>query len=304
MTKLRLLSFISFGILVFIANSSALDLPSANPIPMKLVGKMNFEPIQESSGIVRSKLWPDWIWTHNDSGDTARIFAVRRSGNIVKPSSRDNYQGLAIKNAVNIDWEDIATDESGNLIIAACGNNSNARRDLAIYIVPEPNARMMGATRALQRYDFIYPDQLDFPPQENNFDCEAIFWTQGKLYLLTKHRADTKTKLYRFDELDPMDVNVPTLVGEFDILGQVTGADVSEDGQRLAVLTYKHVWIFEADPKKDNYLEGKVFWAPLNTLATKQCEGICFWDDENILISNEQRELYEVKASDLLELQL
>ena len=95
----------------------AAELPSAKPVPMKLVGKLNFKPITESSGIVRSKLWPDWIWTHNDSGDSARIFAVLKSGNIVKPSQLgNNYKGIEIKDAVNIDWEDITTDESGNII--------------------------------------------------------------------------------------------------------------------------------------------------------------------------------------------
>ena len=266
---------------------------------------MNFAPINESSGIVRSKFWPDWIWTHNDSGDSARIFAVHKSGNLVKPMwFKGDYQGLAIGDAVNIDWEDITADESGNLYIAACGNNGNARRDLAIYMFPEPNASEVIQTRIFHRYDFIYPDQLDFPPQEKNFDCEAIFFANGKLYLLTKHRADTFTKLYRFDELDPIGVNVPTLVGEFDVKGRVTAADVSEDGRRLAVLTYENVWIFRASRKKDNYFEGEIYWAPLNTKFTKYCESLCFWDDDTLLIGNEQRELYEIQASDLLELQL
>ena len=289
-----------------LATGTASELPSAKPIPMRLVGKMNFAPISESSGIVRSKLWPDWLWTHNDSGDTARIFAVRKSGTIIKPSwAGESYQGLHISDAANIDWEDIATDESGNLFIAACGNNSNARRDLAIYFFPEPNASHLIATRVFHRYDFIYPDQLDFPPiTDKNFDSEAIFFTNGKLYLLTKHRADSLTKLYRFDELDPIELNVPTLVDEFDIRGQVTAADISEDGERLALLTYRHVWIFKSDRKKDNYFEGEVFWAPLNTIATKTCESLCFWDEDNLLIGNEEGELYEIKASDLLKLQL
>ena len=305
MTPFRAFIYLGVSCTVLLTQLLAFDLPNAKPVPMKLVGKMQFEPITESSGIVRSRLWPDWIWTHNDSGDSARIFAVHKSGNVVKPAwYKGDYQGLAIADAVNIDWEDITTDESGNLYIAACGNNGNARRDLAIYMLPEPNAAEAIQTRTFHRYDFIYPDQLDFPPQEKNFDCEAIFFTKGKLYLLTKHRADTFTKLYRFDELDPIGVNVPSLIGEFDVKGMVTAADVSEDGQRLAVLTYTDLWIFQADRKKDNYFNGDVYWASLNRKFTKYCESLCFWDDDTLLLGNENRELYEVKASDLLELQL
>ncbi|MCZ6673145.1 MAG: hypothetical protein O7C75_09410 [Verrucomicrobia bacterium] len=286
----------------FVSQTGAFELPKKKAISLKRVGKIKFGPIDESSGLVRSRLWPEWMWTHNDSGDAPRIFAVSKNGSIIKPDWYEKtYEGIVIPDAVNIDWEDIATDDNGYLIIGAFGNNSNDRRDLAVYLVPEPNPTNQIATGTFQKIAFRYPDQTEFPPEKNIFDCEALFFARGKIYLLTKHRADTFTTLYRFDTLNSDTLNILTLLDTFDIKGQVTAADASEDGSKLAVLTYNHVWLFETDSAKDDYFRGNISWAPLNKFSSKQCESICFWDN-NLILGNEQRDLFEIKPSELYKL--
>ena len=47
---------------------------------------------------------------------------------------------------------------------------------------------------------------------------------------------------------------------------------------------------------KVNYFTGKISWLPI---VAKQCEGICF-DGETILISNEQRDLFELSTDQLI----
>ena len=83
---------------------------------------------------------------------------------------------MRIPDAVNIDWEDIAVDDAGNIIIGACGNNANTRRDLALYMIREPHPLATTMTRVWKRIDFHFPEQTDFPPEKANFDCEAVFW--------------------------------------------------------------------------------------------------------------------------------
>ena len=81
----------------------------------------------------------DVFWTHNDSGDAARVFATDRDGKLIQPDwYGGDYEGLKIKGAYNIDWEDIAIDNKGNLVIGAFGNNGNARRDLCLYLILNP----------------------------------------------------------------------------------------------------------------------------------------------------------------------
>jgi len=273
----------------------SVSLPNISPLELKPTGRLDYA-INESSGLVKSRHFQNVFWTHNDSGDSARIFAVTEKGEMIAPRKNSKDRGIRIDNAVNIDWEDITADSNGNLIIGDTGNNQNARKDLAIYIVREPDPFTASSAKADLKIPFFYPEQKGFPPGKKNFDAEALFWARGKLYLLTKHRGDRHTALYRFDSMDPLKNNRLTLVSTFDIQGQVTAADASQDGRRLAVLTYHAVWLFETDGKSDNYFEGKISWLPIRA---RQCEGICF-NGERLLISNEQRELFEVPIAALV----
>ncbi len=293
-----LLLFISIFFLISLgyANDS-IQLPDVAPVELKVCGNLKFEPIVESSGIVRSRLWPEVLWTHNDSGDRARIFPVKKDGSIISPSWSDqSYEGVILLDAVNVDWEDIAIDKYNNLIIGAFGNNGNARRDLAIYILAEPNPYERYNTRILFKIPFVYPDQKEFPAKKRNFDAEALFYAKDKLYILSKNRADDYTKLYRFDSTKTDAVNVLTLISSFKIRSQVTAADANSDGTKIAVLTYRAVWLFESQDGSDDYFNGKISWLPIKN--GKICEGICFYDD-SLIISNEQRSLFEIKTENL-----
>lgn len=123
-----------------------------------------------------------------------------------------------------------------------------------------------------------------------------MFYAKDKLYILSKNRADDYTKLYRFDSTKTDAVNVLTLISSFNIRSQVTAADANSDGTKIAVLTYRAVWLFESQNGSDDYFNGKISWLPIKN--GKICEGICFYDD-SLIISNEQRSLFEVKTENL-----
>jgi len=116
------------------------------------------------------------------------------------------------------------------------------------------------------------------------------------LYFLTKHRADLNTRLYRLDEMDPQKYNPLTYLASFDIQGMVTAADVTVDGKKLAVLTYNNIWLFEVEVG-DDYFNGKIKWLPIKA---QQCEAVCFDDDETLIITNEQMELFELKIEEMV----
>ncbi|HDL19142.1 MAG TPA: hypothetical protein ENH29_08810 [Bacteroidetes bacterium] len=272
-------------------------LPEKQPVFLLPFAQFNFEPINEASGLVKSRKFPNLFWMHNDSGDKAGIFAVRKDGGIVKSKNALNaYDGIHITSAQNHDWEDIAADNAGNLIIADSGNNKSKRKNLAVYFVKEPDPTEKSIAKAYKKIRFYYPDQHGFPPVKKNFDAEAIFWAKGKLYLLTKHRSDTYTKLYRFDLMDGKKTNPLTLLGTFNAGGMVTAADASPNGNKVVVLTYTAVWLFEISGTGDDYFHGKISWLPI---FAKQCEGVCF-DGDAILISNEQRDLYQLPLDQLI----
>lgn len=278
--------------------------------------------LEESSGLLRSLRLPGVFWTHNDSGDEARLFAVDSSGATLKPAWAEDYRGLKVLEAANHDWEDLAQDGLGNLILADLGNNGNARRDLCLYVLPEPDPRAVEATRALNRIWVAYPDQSEFPPRARNFDCEAIFFARGAVHVLTKHRSDTFTRLYRLDPpadlpqsagrpwheaFAPGRVHPLTFLGEADLRGLdgtlpglVTAADADLDGGRVAILSYTGLFLVENPPDSEgqrtgNLLAGRWRWLPI---SAEQCESLTL-DGERVWLGNEQRQLFRVELESL-----
>ena len=98
-------------------NRVSIPLPDVDPVLLSIYAKFNSKMILESSGLVKSRVHDDVYWTHNDSGDSARLYAVDRGGNLVKPTLTLSYRGITVHGAKNIDWEGITSDGEGSLIL-------------------------------------------------------------------------------------------------------------------------------------------------------------------------------------------
>lgn len=262
----------------------------AHAAPAEAVGQLD-RAVSESSGLVQSRAWPGVFWTHNDSGDGSRIFAVRRDGSLVRE--------VLVEGASAIDWEDIAAGEAGRLWVADTGNNGNDRRDLTVYGLPEPDPAGTGAVRADRVIHVSYPDQHAFPDrQARNFDAESLFWADGTLWLLTKHRSDLKTTLYRFPSLDG-DV-VLERVQDFELGGDpnhyggsATGADLDPTGRTLALLTYHALFLFDRPADGRSWLTGPVHRVDFDQSVLRQCEGVA-WDGDDVVLTNEEGRLFRL----------
>lgn len=285
-------SFLAFGSLTTLCiSASAVKLTPSAHIE-------TFE-IRECSGIAQSRLGDNVFWVHNDSNGGSNLYAINKQGALIATHST----GLP-----NIDWEDITTDHSGNLFIGDFGNLGNNRRDLVIYKIEEPLDPTAKPTANLISYRFAYSEQTKFPPAKRIFDCEALFWADDHLFILSKSLGETITRLYRFDSLDPDKINHPTQIGQFDIGPRVTAAEMSSDGLHLAVLTTRSVWVFTRPENSNNspndaaqphnFLNGPAKMLPIQA---GQCEAICWSSPEELLIANEDRALFTVPLDSLIE---
>ena len=269
------------------------------------VGRLTHEALSEVSGIVKS-MQGNFYWVHNDSGDNPRIFAIAPDGVPLKPGwmpgNVEEWEGHAIAGAAHFDWEDIALAD-GVLYVADVGNNGNARRDLGVYVVNEPNPLAVPRMRALKHLPVRYPDQHGYPGDVWDFDCEGVFVADGRLHFLTKHRqsgrvnsASPGVKLYRLDTDHVDRENVLTLLGRRDDVTHATAADLSPDGRRLAVASYRALWIFDR-PDEPNWLAGRAWHMGLDIQVTKQLEALAWEDADTLRLINEQRDIFRVKVA-------
>jgi hypothetical protein len=74
----------------------------------------------------------------------------------------------------------------------------------------------------------------------------------------------------------------------------VTGADISADGRRVALCSYREVMVFELGEADATALAGE----PVRRISF-QASGVeaCAWDGEDILLVSEDRGLYRVSIS-------
>lgn len=157
-----------------------------NPVSFSPAPTLNLPAsLEELSGMV---FWEGYFWGHNDSGNGPWFYAFDTlNGTIVK--------AVELSGATNIDWEDMAQDEE-YIYIGDFGNNANGNRtNLTIYKFPkllltEQRDTIVLVEGQYELIKFSYPDQIDFTPTGGNntkFDCEAMFFHQGKLHLITKN---------------------------------------------------------------------------------------------------------------------
>lgn len=265
------------------------------------------------SGIVKSRRHPDTYWVHNDSGDSARIFAIHSDGSSVLPTyskftrygdapqdGKQQWEGFEVLYAQNVDWEDIALDEH-YLYLADVGNNTNRRRDLAIYAVSEIDPTASTRSAVVQRWPVVYPEQTEFPPEKWHYDSESLFTSDGSLYLITKHRDggllpgfEPGANLYRLDTRHTDQDNVLTRVDSTDLITAATGADVSPDGSRLAVLSYTALFLFDKPASGDQWLSSTWRRIPLDRDVTGQAEAVAWEDDNTLLLTNEGRDIFRI----------
>lgn len=283
--------------------------------PAKKIGEIGHGPISEVSGLSKSQTYPDTYWLHNDSGDASRLFAIDGQGKVILPSfvgnktvapghSETHWPGMPVYVAANQDWEDIAVYKD-LIYIADLGNNGNSRRDLGLYVVREPNPKAITNARTFQYYPVEYPDQKHFPAKQWHFDSESLFIDAGVPYVITKHREPGKisawergAKLYRLDTMHTDKMNQLTLVGSHPEVAVATAAELSPDGEQLAVLCYADIWVFHRPEEGDNWFAGKSERLPLDFRQTGQVEAIAWKDNETLLFTNEPGELFEVTLAD------
>jgi len=196
--------------------------------------------VVEASGLAWSRSDADLAWTHNDSGDSARVIGLGWDGAVraVQPLS-----GISA-----VDFEDIALgpDPSGGdaLFVGDIGDNAGARLNVRVHRMPEPalagvavGSTLPGAVPASST--LIYPDGAR--------DAEALLVDRatGDVLIITKREA--RSRVYRATAAQlAAGEAMMSFVGAMQY-GGVVAADACDDGRTIVVKTYSAIRVHRSD---------------------------------------------------------
>ena len=233
--------------------------------------------ISESSGLACGRRNRGVFWTHNDSGDSARVFAFTIRG--------EHVATYTIVGAQAGDWEDMASFEAqgrGYLLLGDVGDNERRRKKYTLYVVVEPpvgtpERPAAGQVRVGRQMDFTYEDG------PHNCEAVAIDPTDGMIYLVSKEGGGS-CKVYALPWRQPesraavVAKAVATLA-----MPAATAMDISPDGLRAVILTYGHAYEYA---RRDGEKWSEVFARPPRVLRMpkrRQGETVCYGPDGKTL---------------------
>ncbi|MBT8397014.1 MAG: hypothetical protein KJN92_08610 [Gemmatimonadetes bacterium] len=233
--------------------------------------------LRESSGVAWSRSQDGILFSHNDGGHPASIYAIDFSGALLAE--------IPLDGASNRDWEDIATGEceAGSCIyIADVGDNEEVRARITLYRLPDPG-NYDGTSQPADAFPMALPDG----PR----DMEALFVLPGeRVFLVSKGRSDAVT-LYRYPP--PLRVGEEVTLeavqtfstGRLPIPRQVTGADATWDGKVVAIRTYEALTFFSVDEDGLTPIPGNR--ALLRTLQETQGEAVGLGPHGEVVLTSE-----------------
>ena len=220
-----------------------------------LTGQVEDAALNELSGLAVSRRVPNRWWGLNDSGNAPVLYALSPDG---------RSQGQVTVSNLNTDWEDLASYEQDGqawLAIADTGDNFSFRSQVSIWVLPEPTLPASGIAQTRE---------IRFRFEDGPRDCESLAADPGRGRFLLIDKGRKPAGLYelpmkftaggelavarRIADLPliwegPVSPALPAGVERYR--GTPTAIDLSPDGRKLLILTYRHLAEFERRADED-----------------------------------------------------
>ena len=265
-------------LLATVALAALATLPAVGE-PAELRCRLADSRIDESSGVDAASWSDEVVFTHNDSGDSARFFAV-------DTRSCATLASYTVRQAANEDWEDMARSQAGDgtpvLWLADIGDNGADRSSVVVYEVAEPGPSAAGGAVPIRsKWTLTYPDGAR--------DAETLLVDPetGRPVVVSKDRAAGRSTVYRapaagsgvLERLATIDVRALDGGGVAALAWSVTGGGTSPDRRSVVLRSYLGAWVWSGAPGES--LAAMVARPPrrLELPLTRQAEAVAFTRD-------------------------
>ncbi|HMF83566.1 MAG TPA: hypothetical protein VKI01_09845 [Acidimicrobiia bacterium] len=209
-------------------------------IQSSTAGQVASNDLIETSGVAASRRNAGVLWAHNDSGDSARVFAMTTSGG--------HLGWFTLAGASATDWEDMALGpgpQAGQsyLYLGDIGDNNSVRTSVVVYRVPEPTVDISqppGDNQVLGGVDALV---LQYPDGAHDAEALAVDPVNGDIVIVTKNLSG-EAGVYVLRASSPTSTLTRTGTLELGFATLVTGASVAPDGTAVALRTYGSVLLY------------------------------------------------------------
>jgi hypothetical protein len=270
----------------------AADAVSEAPRSRLIVaGQLEADELVEVSGLARSQRSPDILWSMNDGGSKARLYAIDTSG---------FHRGrIKLDDLENHDWEDLSSftvDGTAYLLIADTGDNDARRDEVSLHVVLEPDLTDDDKVKV----DPAWSIAFRYPDGPRDVEAVTVDADAGRVLLLSKR--EWPPVLYEVPLFPPSDDTiVARRLGPIESLPaptrqdreqavftkewhwQPTAMDLSPDGRLAVILTYRGVYLYRLDPGRGLYesLSGQAYGFGLGNF--REAESVAFSADSNAI---------------------
>lgn len=273
--------------------SAASSLRSTCPVEVRprAGARVRADSLREISGIVASRKSPGLFWLHNDSGDSAKVYAIESDGRVA---------GSVQLSLEAIDFEDIAVERregaSDRIYVADTGDNLGVRNEgVFIHRFEEPTREALRhAAQNSVRATSVLTMHLHFPGGPQDAEALLVDSASGEIVLITKpHMASPEIYgVPRFTKeatLSHLGTITPQTSGhDFQI---VTAADMSVDGRWILLRSYTEILAFPRAPSESisDALLGK--GCRIQPAYENQGEAIAFVAQTSALVQRQKEQM-------------
>lgn len=241
----------------------------AADIDSRVLCNISDSRLTEISGMTSSALHPDVMWVHNDSSDSAKLYALSLI-------TCEIVGELVLRNVDARDFEGIArgVDRQGRAVlwVGDIGDNLDSWENVAVYRVREPQTLGVKSVRAAE-FRFTYEDR------PHNAETILADPTSPQLWIVTKQLASGG--IYKLPtRLSQSKLNIAERVGE--VGGLVTDGSMNPQEPGFILRDYFDAHMYAGSPPGEVI---EKFVLP----AQVQGEAIAFTaTGESLVIASEQ----------------
>ncbi|WP_147314041.1 hypothetical protein [Deminuibacter soli] len=255
--------------LFYACGQRAAYFPANTPFksPAK-VGELADKRLDEASGVAPSHIKNDYYWLHNDSGDKARVFLMKRDG---------SAQGVANFNELVLDCEDIASGIGylpGTFVyLGDIGDNHAIRANITVYTFDE-NELFTAAQKEgkIKRYNKTV---LTYPDGPRDAETLMIDPVDSLLYIVSKREKNVHIYSAPLKAIFKQSQITLQLHAQIPYT-YITSGDIAANGSEVVIKNYDSVYYWKRAAHEPVY---KTMQRPALRLPyrkEKQGEGICF----------------------------